>query len=122
VQKDNEPSTLDYVFYNEDDLFQEDIQYEAPLGKSDHLVLTWKSHTVVPEASGRQRKLNYWKGNYAAINDALSAVRWEEEMVGLSVEDKWRLFKNTLTRFTNEFIPIQGGSKRKKNQWISRQP
>ena len=36
---DQESSTLDYVFTDEDGLIDE-INYEAPIGKSDHVCLT----------------------------------------------------------------------------------
>jgi len=42
------PSKLDYVFTNEDNLIDQ-VDYEEPLGKSDHVVLTWNIVTEFQE-------------------------------------------------------------------------
>jgi len=52
---------------NEEDLVER-IEYEAPVGKSDHVVLTWKVTVSVTRTSTKLKKLNYWKGNYAELS------------------------------------------------------
>ena len=50
VRQHQTPSTLDYVFTDEEGLIDV-IRYEAPLGKSDHVVLTWNLLLAVQELS-----------------------------------------------------------------------
>ena len=41
VKEGNEPSLLDYVFANDENLI-ENVQYNVPLGKSDHVCVCWR--------------------------------------------------------------------------------
>ena len=50
-----QPSTLDYIFVDEDNLI-EDIEYNEPLGKSDPVTLQWNLLLQVNEPSGCQDK------------------------------------------------------------------
>jgi len=52
---------LDYVFFNEENIIS-DMEYEAPLGNSDHVVLCWRitvEHVQQPEYNDTQ--FNFWK-------------------------------------------------------------
>lgn len=51
-------SVLDYIFRDEEQVV-EDLKYEAPLGKSDHVCLTWKYIVKVEENTAERRVLNY---------------------------------------------------------------
>jgi len=113
-----EPSVLDYVFMNEEDLI-ENVTYEEPLGKSDHVVLTWSSTVSVDSyPATQQHKKNYWKGNYGAINKELAKVDWKEEFTGHTVEEKWKFFRDTIINLVQKFIPDKKERQRKKNPWI----
>jgi hypothetical protein len=62
MRQGQEPSVLDYIFTDEQNL-TDIVHYEAPLGKSDHVVLKWELTLYVAEVESKQYKLNYWKGN-----------------------------------------------------------
>ena len=57
------PSTLDYVFTEEENVI-EAISYDVPLGKSDHVVLTWEMLVATSSVRSTQVKFNYHKGDY----------------------------------------------------------
>jgi len=42
----------------------DDLQYQTPLGKSDHKCLVWNYIVSVEEHETQQRKFKYWKGDY----------------------------------------------------------
>jgi len=50
-----QPSCLDYVFTSEDNVLQ-DLQYQSPLGKNDHVVLTWKTTVHADELNSYLKK------------------------------------------------------------------
>ena len=50
VREGNTPSVLDYILMNEEDLVER-IEYKAPVGKSDHVVVTWKVTVSVTRTS-----------------------------------------------------------------------
>ena len=79
VREGNTPSVLDYILMNEEDLVER-TEYEAPVGKSDHVVLTWKVTISVTRTSTKLKKLDYWKGNYAELSAGLEEIDWEMEM------------------------------------------
>ena len=55
-------SLLDYVFTEEENLIDE-VNYETPLGCSDHVVLTWEVAVVTEERKNLQDKYSYFKGD-----------------------------------------------------------
>ena len=80
-------STLDYVFTDENLI--DTIQYNSPLGKSDHVVLSWDLRLGSPELPSVQIKYNYFKGNYAKIQSCLQCVNWHERWKDKSVNYMW---------------------------------
>ena len=81
------PSKLDYIFTTEENII-DDLTYGTPLGKSDHVVLTWLT-TVVKQAQidENENKFNCWKGDYASISSVMSKIDWQKEFDNKSVED-----------------------------------
>ena len=85
-RSNHEPSVLDYVITDDGNLIDE-IHYDAPLGKSDHLFLSWFTTLHVKHLHSLQEKLNFWKGDYLKINEALSAIDWKATFCNKSVEE-----------------------------------
>jgi len=55
---------LDYIFTTDENVI-DNLQYEVPLGTSDHACLVWELAVEVQETvTGVQQKLNYWKADY----------------------------------------------------------
>ena len=77
---------MDYVFIDEKNLI-DDIRFEAPLGKSDHVVLQWDLQLRVRKSDNIEKKLNFLKGDYGTINRELSAIAWSKSFENKSVED-----------------------------------
>lgn len=121
MREGDKPSTLDYILTNEEELIEDGINYEVPMGKSDHVVLTWKITVSAAESNSQRSKFNYWKGNYAAMNAYLKDVDWEGELEGCDIEGKWKFFKDTVLSGVKKFIPIKRATSRKKNPWITKQ-
>ena len=73
------PSRLDLVFSAEE-LMVDNMEVSSPVGKSDHVVLSWVfryGNENSGERSRGQTKLNYRKGNYTDMSEALSQVNWD---------------------------------------------
>jgi len=64
----------------------EELSYEVPLGKSDHVCLTWQISFRKPEIRD-ELKYNYWKADYERIREELARINWQEELEGKSVND-----------------------------------
>lgn len=113
------PSKLDYVFTDEEDLIDEMI-YGAPLGKSDHATLEWNITLRTKEIIRQHERLNYWKGDYVEISAELKRVKWNELMIGKSVDEMWTCFKTIIIDLTTRYVPIKDDRRKKKGRWLSR--
>ena len=100
------PSKLDYVFTEEEHLV-EAVHYEAPLGKRDHVVLTW-SLVVEPKERkfSNDNRYNYWKGNYDNMIKELQTVDWQQEFSGRDVNDMWLVFRDKLQNAVVNHVPV----------------
>jgi len=66
------PSKLDFVFSSEENIIS-DMEYEAPLGNSDHVVLCWRITVErVQQPEYNNTKFNFWKADYDAIINELN--------------------------------------------------
>jgi len=91
----------------------------SPLGKSDHVVLTWKITIHAEELKSYLKKYNYWKGDYSAITQHLSEVGWTDELSGKSVDGMWNYFKEVVTTLMDTYIPLKSDKFRKKRgHWL----
>ena len=99
----------------------EDLKYEVPIGKSDHVCLSWRFVLEAPEQnSSGIRQFNYWKEDYALISRELEQVDWNSVLETSSVEESWLSLKTQLTAVMNKYIPRRK-ERKKKNQsnWMS---
>jgi len=55
IRQNQTPTTLDYIFTDENLI--EMINYEVPLGKSDHVVLSWKLLLAISSIPSNQVKI-----------------------------------------------------------------
>jgi len=114
------PSKLDYVFTSEENLIDE-VHSEVPLGKSDHVVLTWFIFVDRSEQYDEQnKKFNFCKGNYDSITTALNKVNWQTEFTGKSAEEMWIFFKDLILQMIKLHVPYRSVHRRKQTcPWIS---
>lgn len=84
------------------------MEYQAPIGKSDHVCLTWSLTVNRPIESETKTsyKRNFWKGDFAAINEAIHHVDWAETFRCETLENKWICFKNILLKEVDQHVPL----------------
>ena len=98
-------SILDYIFTNEDNLC-DNLQYLTPLGKCDHVCLVWNYIISVEENTLKQKKYNYWKGNYKMINVELKFYNWNQMLMEDKTGDAWKKFKDILHKTIEKHVPV----------------
>lgn len=109
------PSTLDYVFTEEENLI-EAISYDVPLGKSDHVVLTWEMLVATSSVRSTQVKFNYHKGDYQQIQNSLQMISWKERWEGKTVSEMWTDFTEILRELVSLHVPRKKEGKRKRKR------
>ena len=104
------PSRLDLVFTSEETMIDEVIS-SSPLGKSDHVVLTWKLYSGTDSGCGKgktkdcnKQRPNFKKVNYQGMCDSLAEYDWSV-LEGLEVEDMWKKFTDMLISVIHKFVP-----------------
>lgn len=115
--RDN-PSCLDLVFSNKEELI-EDIDYLAPLGKSDHSVIKFKIK-LETEPPPPKISVKFEKGDYEKIRETMASVDWQNEFEKYpnDVEKQWHFFREKLQEAEEKYIPRKNvfinGKKNKK--------
>ena len=120
IRQNHTPTTLDYVFTEEENLI-ELTNYEAPLGNSDHVVLTWKLLLSTTTISSSQVKFNFQKEEYESLRNSLRLIDWKERWNGKAVDEMWSDFTKILYEFVKMHIPlIHLKGKERKRDYLSR--
>ena len=103
----NEPSTLDLVLTSEENQVS-DLTYHAPLGKSDHSVLSFNFNCYLNIKLTTKRFL-YDKANYGAMKIAMDEDNWLQIFIRdadqLDVNDCWAMLKTKLHHLRNQYVP-----------------
>ena len=103
----DDPSTLDLVFTDEA-MQVSDIQHHAPLGKSDHDVITFNFHSYL-DFSKPKETYAFKNGDYESGLLELRTSNWKDNFVSngrnKTVEDLWREFKTRLLDLREKFVP-----------------
>ena len=97
---------LDLVLTNEEEVI-DTVDIGDPVGKSDHVTLTWVVLLSTPPMSVGEEQLLYYKGDYGAINRDLVGLEWDELFRDRSVEEMWNIFKDVVTRQTRLHVPAR---------------
>ena len=99
------PSCLDLVFTNNEDLIDQ-IEYLAPLGKSDHSLLKFDLKLNIDPPAPKITVL-YEKGNYEKFRESMSQIEWEVEFENYpnDVEKQWKFFIDKFQEFEKNYVP-----------------
>ena len=106
------PSLLDLVMTNRSDNVEQ-LEVMAPLGKSDHAVLSAKvllPKRVVNRDNSQKEVWNYTKGDYAKAREMAEGIDWEEMMESESIDVMYYKFVEHLITIRNECIPRKKAS------------
>ena len=106
------PSKLDLIFTDEE-MQVSDIKHHAPLGKSDHSVITFNYNCYV-DFSKPKDTYNYEKGDYKSMCEELTNSDWVRNYIAkanaMSVEEYWSNLKSKLHDLRNKYVPINKAS------------
>ena len=69
-----------------------DIDYQAPLGKSDHAVICFNLLCYTGEGRETIERKKYHLANYDAVRREFGSVNWEEEFKDKKLEESYSIF------------------------------
>ena len=100
----NEPSVLDLIITADDHAIEE-IEYQSPLGKSDHCVLTFKYVCSIPMRKVNRTRKNYRKADYPGIKADLEEMDWDTTLNHKDINVTWGKFKNIIKDLEDRHVP-----------------
>ena len=101
---ENTHSLLDLII-SMDDSNIVDINHLAPLGKSDHAVVTFVYTPIfVEQSKDNDLRSNFFKSDYSKIKQELN-LNWHELLDNMTVSDGWNVFKEKCLRTINDHTP-----------------
>ena len=103
VRGTDEPHILDLVITN--DSIIENLEMEAPLGNSDHNIITVDCRMSAINYN-ETPKFNFSKGDFCGLRDSLK-LNWNDILLPHqnNIEEMWNIFKNVLLSKAEQFIP-----------------
>ena len=101
---DNEPHILDLILTHEDNI--SDIEYQSPLGKSDHSIIKFKYHCYAILRESEQIRLCYDKADYDEMRNEAGKINWRNELQNdMNVEEMWDIFHRKIKHLEASFVP-----------------
>ena len=97
------PSVLDLILVNDSNAIQS-IDYLSPVGNSDHSILRFAYNCYIELENENAAKLNYFKGEYEGMREALSCD-WTETLANMNTEEMVNTFTDKITEAMNKYIP-----------------
>ena len=94
-RENQKPSLLDLVITNEENAVL-NIRSTEPLGKSDHIVLTFEYCFQLEVPVATYTRYLYDKGDYESINEELLDEDWTVLFQDLSISAMWEVFHSKL--------------------------
>ena len=93
--KDQDQQEHKLIFDSDEDTI-DDLQYEAPLGNSDHCTLIF-NYNVVKQRTVTERVINnYTKADYDSMRREIGSINWEEELESKDTQEAWNFFKEKI--------------------------
>ena len=124
VRGNDPPSVLDLVL-TRNELEVTELEYVAPIGSSDHCVLSFlfSIEGVTCSYKHNQRRRNFQKGDYAKASKMFDDVNWENILSQKSVNDAWDIFLSHYQQVISQTVPYYPDMKgnQGKKKWITRE-
>ena len=117
---DDEPTRLDLVFSKEPQEMK--VDYQSPVGKSDHVLLELETVNNMVEERGEPHKanrLNYAKTNFEGLKGFFSHINWKRIEDAPSVQEKYKRFLEIYEDGVKEFVPLYKVKEKKRNDWFN---
>ena len=100
------PARLDLLFTSDCEVV-DDISYDCPLGKSDHVLVKVSLGEEMQEENEdcKLEKYRYNKANYAEMRKYFEAADWSKFEMEEEVQEKWREFLKIYSKAVDLYVP-----------------
>ena len=105
------------IFTNEKNIIN-NIEYQSPLGKSYHSVLTFKFNCYTILTNYVRTKLYYNKVDYESIKKELKDIDWETKLKYKNINEQWLYFKDVTENLIDRYVLSRKVTQGQKGQKI----
>jgi exonuclease III len=98
------PSLLDLIITNEEGMVNK-IQYLSPLGKSDHICISFDTNMYAHVEENDKPRYAYHRGNYTKMTENLRNINWDNILDETTIGDTWTAFQDKINQEMRENIP-----------------
>ena len=111
----NTPNVLDLII-TKDEFCIDNLEYQSPLGKSDHCVIIFDYICYVPSNMKAKERRNYRKADYESMRKELDTFDWESYLRSDSIDEMWTKFCVKIYDIEQKYVPLVkiGGSKKRQ--------
>jgi len=101
------PTVLDLIITGNDKNI-EDIEYQSPLGKSDHCVMVFNLVCCTELKENMTPRRRYNKGDYEGIRNELNNFNWDLYMNDAqnNIDESWNKFQTKIKQMEDKYIPL----------------
>ena len=104
IREGQVPSLLDLILTN-DKSFISEIMSLPPLGKSDHITISFEFQCYLKITGCRNYKYIYGRGDYQSITSELLNINWPILFNGLDIDAIWSIFHSTMLQLIDKHVP-----------------
>ena len=101
----DKPSLLDLILTNEENMVT-DIEYQAPVGNSDHAVIVFKFNCYAEENVDIFIKKKYHQANYRKMKQHMQSINWEDICGEKDVGDMCMEILKVYDDLEEKYVPI----------------
>ena len=109
----NTPNVLDLII-TKDEFCIENLEYQSPLGKSEHCVFLFDYICYIPTNTKKKERRNYRRADYDSMRKELAFFDWDSYLKCDDIDEMWSKF---CAKYVEEkYVPLVkvGGSKRRQ--------
>ena len=113
------PSTLDLII-TRDDVQLHNLTADAPLGRSDHVIICFDYVCSMSIPISCNREYLYEEGDYNQFNRELIDLDWNAMFNGLTTEEMWHHSHSIYCKLVDKYIPSVIPKAKNSPQWMSK--
>ena len=118
VRAGNESSLLDLIFVKDESIIHS-LDYEAPLGKSDHVLISLTLSTMLSRNKPSTEHFRFHLGDYTGIRSQLQEIDWATALEGKSLQEMWEYLSFLIGTLTEQYLPKSKYTGNQRPMWMN---